>query len=137
MTDADELRLLAPEAFACRTLALVPCHALIRNDFAITRLWSRLDQGRSTGTVAPGPETVLVWRSDVSVHHRRLGPREAQLLRLVAGGTTVERLCDQAATGTEVTAAAHEVFRFVQRWTADGLLSAVDHTDRRSHGGDP
>ena len=119
----ERLRSLPPEQIATLPLALVPCHAVLAQTFAIADLWTRLEAGAEPGDVGAVPQALLVWRQDVTVYHRRLDDDEAPLLRLAQQGTTVAALCDVVgASGEDVNQAAQRVFALLYRWVEDGLL---------------
>jgi uncharacterized protein (UPF0276 family) len=122
----EELARVAPERLAALPLVAIPCHELLRHDFAVAALWRRLETGEAPAVAAPEPEELLVWRQGTSVFHRRLDPGEGALLALCREGTTLGGLCERAAAGldADVDAAARAVFTFVRRWATDGLLRA-------------
>src|SRR6185503_4599767 len=84
-----DIRAIAPADLPATRLRAIPCHTLLRARFPIAALWKTpvADQLREQ------PETLLVWRHDVTVFHRAIPDDEAPLLEMLATGANFEALC--------------------------------------------
>jgi Putative DNA-binding domain len=126
--DAEPLTIAAlsavpPERFGALRFRLIPSHRLLANRFAISETW-RAD---SPGDAPPRaqPETLIVWRRDVTVFHRPADDDEVRWLpRLAgAGGVVFADLCAALAETRGLVGSAARAFELSARWAAEGLLT--------------
>jgi hypothetical protein len=124
--DRAALAALAPEDFGALVLAPVPASALVPARFAIEDVWRAVEAGAEPPEAAPAEpgHAVLVWRKDVTVHHRAVTPAEARAFGQLGSGTTFGALCAALAEseGSE-RAAAELAARCLGQWLADELLA--------------
>ena len=136
---------MSPDELAALWLVAIPCHAVLGNQFCVSRLWKDLEAGASgcDDVVAETPETLLVWRQGLDVYHRRVDPDEARLLVLLRGGTRCEIACEALLGETAgdpsldpslgdpslgLSSAAGRAFQLIGGWVNDGLIAAPsDH----------
>jgi len=118
------LSTVPPEQFGALRLRLIPSHRLLENRFAVSETW----RAEQPGDVPPRaePETLIVWRRDVTVFHRAADADEARWLpRLArAGGVVFGDLCAELAETRGLVGAASRAFELSARWAADELLIA-------------
>ena len=122
----EDLRGLAPEAFADLPLRLIDAHRLLDAGPATLASWDQLREDGRPDRVTPheaGGGT-LVWRQDVSVYHRGLGADERAALESLVGGTTFGLVCERLALGLTDEEAGARAFGWLSTWTIDGLLAA-------------
>jgi len=129
--DAEPLTLealqgLTPEAFSTLPVRLIPAHRLLVHPFEISRLW----EAAATDGPPAREETLLVWRREVTVHHRAVSAEESTMLRRAAAPVTFAELCEafagaRAATTQDEAALAAEAFQILARWVDDGLLTGA------------
>jgi hypothetical protein len=67
--------------------------------------------------------TVLVWRQHFTVYHREIERSEACVLKLAEQPVAFARLCEEISRTTDDPVA--QIAKLLDRWIADGLLSAV------------
>jgi hypothetical protein len=117
----EALAALPPEAFADLALRAVPACELVPARHAIEETWRSLEPPPA----APAAHALLVWRRDVTVHHRPLEPDEADTLALVRAGTTFGALCAHLGERREPADAAQLAAGLLARWLADELLATT------------
>jgi hypothetical protein len=117
----DEVRSMVPGDLMALTLKPIPCHRVVSHGFAIDELWFALEES-APDTVPATPETLLVWRPDLDVHHRGLPDDEAALFALLDGRTSLQSVCEKVPAAS-VEEAAQLLFNVVGRWLGDGLLT--------------
>ena len=126
----DAVRALPPEALPELALRAVRCHALLHTEYAISPLWRALEADRPEKSPAPhdppkSPETILVWRQDLTVFNRVLGPDETACLPLLRDGATFAAICEQVLEGApDAETAARRAFEHLAQWLTDELLAA-------------
>jgi hypothetical protein len=126
----DALRVLPPDRFAELPLRLIDAHRFVDVDAATLDLWRRARDNAGDETSDPPSDPIeasggaLVWRQDVSVHHRGLSALERAALDAVAAGTTFGAICERLAGGRDDEAAATQAFTWLSSWVLDGLLTA-------------
>lgn len=116
----DQLAGLAAEAFAALALRLVPSARLVTLTSNADDLWDALEDGQPAPPPAPAARTVLVWRRDVTVVHRRLEPDEAALIRTMVGAaTSFAAACDLLV---EHPSPAERALALLVRWLDAEIL---------------
>jgi hypothetical protein len=115
-----DLQTLAPEAFATLTLRLTPGHRRVAVNHAVEEIWRALHKQQPGGDAPPRAGSLLVWRQETIVYHRRLDAPEAALLDQLAAGTSFGAICEQIAGRASDPAAV--ALNLLARWTSDGLL---------------
>jgi hypothetical protein len=120
----QEIRALGPEGLPARRLRAVPCHARLEDRFTISALWTALEAGESPAS-PPGesPETLLVWRQGLTVHHRLVDDDEAPLLAALREGARFDVLCERLLEVIPAEQAAPRAFALLARWIGDGLIA--------------
>jgi hypothetical protein len=124
--DRAALAALAPDDFGALALARVPASALVPARFAIEDVWRAVEAGAEPSDAAPAEEghAVLVWRKDVTVHHRAVTAAERRAFEQLGTGTTFGALCAALAeTAGSEDAAAQLAARCLGQWMADELLA--------------
>ncbi len=132
--DPATLAALSPDDWAGLVLRLQPSVQRVVLAHAIEPAWRALrewepesgaDQPELPEPV-PHAHTLLAWRQQGETRWRSLEPLEAALLDAVAAGQPFAQLCERAAAELgDAEAAAPAVVGALQRWLADGLLSAA------------
>jgi hypothetical protein len=110
---------LGAEAFPGLRLRLVPSSRIVALTTNADDLWDALEAGRPAPAPAPAARSVLVWRRDVTVVHRRLEPDEAGLIAELAAGTTFGAACDRLA---DHPAPAERALALLVRWLDAQIL---------------
>ena len=122
----EALALLAPEKFGSLVLCLGPWAQLCAFEHPVDRFWALAIRGEKVIAEAPTRSTsLLVWRKDEAVVHRRVEPLEAAALTLLGLGTRFDSLCEWAATETGESEAPARAAGWLEQWIADGLLAAT------------
>jgi len=114
---------LPAERFPALRFRLIPSHRLLANRFTVSETW----RAETPGGAQPRaePETLIVWRRDVTVFHRPADTDEAHWLpRLAgAGGVVFADLCAALAETRGLVGSAARAFELSARWAAEGLLT--------------
>jgi hypothetical protein len=125
----EQLRALAPEAFATLPLELIPCHRLLDVQFAVHDVWRQVDAGLADDEepAAPPPEArgLLVWRQDVAVYHRAVDALECRALARVLEGAPFGLVCELIAAEVPLEDAGPRAFQLLANWASDGLLVSL------------
>lgn len=123
----DDLRGLAPEAFAELPLRLIDAHRFVDAGAAALELWAALrDDAQSEPNAGTSPVAgggALVWRQDVAVYHRGLASDERAALESLVPGTTFGLVCERLPVGRTDEEAAARAFGWLSTWALDGLLA--------------
>jgi hypothetical protein len=121
----EALAALAPEAFGALTLKLAPWAVVRSFEHPVDDLWKAGMRDEDPPIrVGDEPVSLLVWRRDERVRHRRLEALESLALRRVEEQTTFAALCEWAATEVDENEAPPLAAGWLERWVADGLLPA-------------
>ncbi|MDY0744880.1 DNA-binding domain-containing protein [Paucibacter sp. R3-3] len=131
--DAAALHALRPEQWPSLVFRLHGCVQLLPLAWAVEPAWRALrahdPESGDAAPELPAPEAaahaLLVWRQSLETHWRTLAPHEAELLGAVAAGSNFEAICALAAKSAAEDDPAAVVVGLLQRWLADGLLTAV------------
>jgi len=114
---------LAPEEFGSLMLCLGSWVQLCSFVHPVDRIWADVTRGETP--VLEEPEdgaTLLIWRKNEAVLHRRVEPREERALGLLRPGIRFEALCDWLAAEVGESDAPTQAAGWLERWIADGLL---------------
>lgn len=128
----DGPRAFPPERFGELPLGLIAAHRFVEVERGTEALWDDLAPNASDpSSVLPaleaGPRaTLLVWRQEISVYHRAVGPEECAALALVAAGSRFGVICDALSAAHGDEAAAARAFAWLSTWIADGLLVSAE-----------
>ena len=114
----ERLAALSADAYATLPIRSIRASALVECAYNAAVLFA----AEGACVVLPARTTLLVWREPPKVFHRVVDPKEAGLLALAKGGTTLGFLCDALAGDSPDDDVAQEVFALIGRWLADGLL---------------
>jgi hypothetical protein len=128
----DELRTRAPESLPALFLRAIPCHAVLKNRFAISGAWKALGAGESTDVVPESGETLVVWRQGFDVFHRVVDEDEKPLLRLIEAGARFDVVCERLLERVPEEQGALRAFEILGRWMTDGLVAAPAGSQVRS-----
>jgi len=120
------LREVPPERFGLIRFRLIPAHRLLMNRFAVSEIWR--SDGPGDAPPRADPETLIVWRRDVTVFHRLADADEARWLPALAGaeGLVFTELGASLAGRHGLVGAARRAFELSALWTAEELLLVSD-----------
>jgi hypothetical protein len=122
----EALALLAPEKFGSLVLCLGPWVQICAFENPVDRLWALATHGEKVIVEAPmGSTSLLVWRKDEAVVHRRVEPLEEAALTMLGLGTRFDSLCEWAAIEAGESEAPAQAAGWLEQWIADGLLAAT------------
>jgi len=123
----DELAAVAPQDWPALRFALHP--SLQRLSFAhnVAAIRRALDRHEALPVLErfDAPQPHAVWRSDLTVRHRRLSDEEATLLDLLAQGASFSDLCEALAASHEADTIALQAATLLRTWIADGWIASV------------
>jgi hypothetical protein len=119
------LAALPADAWSELRLSPVPSLRLVDLEWLVDETWARAQRREDPGAPAVGPASLLIWRRDLRVLHRRLEPAERRALGAVGEGRTFTDVCDAAADAVGSSEVATLVAGFVRRWLADEVLAAT------------
>jgi hypothetical protein len=124
----DELRALPADTLPAFRLRAIPCHAVLRNRFAVGAAWKALGEGGATPMNQPTPqetpEVLVVWRQGIEVFHQPVEPDEEALLESIRDGAPFDVLCEQLIERVLEAVAAERAFQILGRWVSDELIAA-------------
>ena len=131
--DAAALRAFLPEQWPSLVFRLQRCAQVLPLEWAIEPAWRALrahdPESGEDAPELPEPQAsahqLLIWRQGLETRWRALEPDEAALLGAVAAGHSFEAICSLAAEHAADEDPAAVVVGLLQRWLADGLLTAV------------
>lgn len=123
----DELRTLEPDAFVALPLPIVPSHRRLDLRFAVDDTWRAADDDERGDEPPPPPaaepQSLIVWRHELTVYHRRLEPLEQRTLASAAAGAPFGVICDLVAETVPLDEAGPAAFQLLARWVQDGLIA--------------
>jgi hypothetical protein len=121
---------LAPEQFGSLFLCLGRWTRLRAFEYPVDRIWASVNRGEEFNPEETVSATsVLVWRKEEAVLHRRVEKLEESALALVGRGIRFDDLCEWAATEIGESEAPALAAGWLGQWVADGLL-VVPEPDR-------
>lgn len=91
---------------------------LLTLDWPVAPLREAHDDSEALPALVPETTTLLVWRRDERVRWRTLPPAEARAFSALVAGQDFASVCAHVD-------AAPDALAFLERWLADGLLSAL------------
>ena len=97
---------------------LVAARRWLALDWPVERLREAHDAGEALPSLEPEPTWALVHRRDERVRWRAIAAQEAEALAALAAGEDFATLCGRAES-------AQQVLGWLERWLAEGLLSAI------------
>lgn len=121
----DAVRAIQPSELGVLTLRAIPSHTLLRNHFQVSEVWKAPPPQEAAGAPPDMPETLLVWRQDLTVFHRAVPMDEEALLPLVAIGSDFEIICERLCESESEEQAIGRAFELLTRWVVDGLICAT------------
>jgi hypothetical protein len=122
----DALVGLAPEEFASLRLALAPWAIVCSFEHPVDALWTAgIRDEEPPITDGSDPLSLLVWRRDERVRHRRLETLESLALRVLEEPTSFANLCEWAADRVGEADAPALAAGWLEKWVAEGLLSGI------------
>jgi hypothetical protein len=121
--DMDQLRELAPSAWAGLCFGLHPSVQLLAMQWNAVALWQALHDEQPPPEAVESAQAVhwLVWRANNQPHFRSLDALEAEALRRIGGGASFGELCEAVAAGGEDFTL--RMAGCLQNWLAQGLLT--------------
>ncbi len=120
----DAVSAIQPSGLGKLTLRAIPAHTLLRNHFQVSEVWKAPPPQEAADAPPDTPETLLVWRQDLTVFHRAVPIDEEALLPLVATGSEFEVVCDRLCESESEDQAIGRAFELLTRWVMDGLICA-------------
>lgn len=104
-------------------MRLIPPHRLLANRFTVSETWRA--EGGGDAAPRPEPETLIVWRRDVTVFHRPADADEVRWLPRLASadGVVFKDLCEGLAGTYGLVRSARRAFELTARWAGEELLT--------------
>lgn len=119
---AEAMRTIAPADWPALMIRAHPAVAILECEWRVDELRRDIDDGRTWRQPARSPTSVLVWRQDGRVHHRRMERGERAALKLASGGASFAAICEAVAAEAGAEDSVALINRLLARWLADGLL---------------
>jgi hypothetical protein len=119
----DDLRAIAPGAWAGLSFRLAPSVRLLRSRWPVHEIWAA-DGERPREPVRLARTQLRVWRSGFTVYQAPMDARERRAFASTAAGKPFAATC--AALDAQVgdaEEAAREAAQLVLRWVEDGILT--------------
>jgi hypothetical protein len=116
---------LAPDEFGSLELRLAAWARMLSVDHPVDQLWRSAIAGGESTTRSEEPESasLIVWRKDEAVVHRRLAPLEGSAIALTRDATRFDRLCEWLAIEVGDDEAPAQAAVWLEQWLADGILA--------------
>jgi len=123
----DELRRIAPEAWADLGFRLHPSMSRLDLAWNVPQLWSAIDNGDAP--VAPErreyPVGWVVWRRQLQTYFRSLDVDEAWALDAATKGEKFDAICAGTTEWVDELNAPQRVAGMLSRWAEEGLIASV------------
>ncbi len=116
---------LSPDAWPSLRFSLIPAHRILSLAWPVQRLRDAWSADAPLPEIAPGATTVLVHRRDERVFQRALSRAEATALSCVGDGEDFAAVCGRLAELDPRADVAARALELLNRWLADGILSAA------------
>jgi hypothetical protein len=130
----EGLRARAPESLPSLLVRAIPCHAVLRNRFAIAGAWRALGARESVDRVPEVAETLLVWRQGIEVFHRVVDADEEPLLPMIRDGVPFDAVCERLLEQVSDERVAIRAFEILGGWVRDGMIEADPRGDAENKG---
>ncbi|GIW41242.1 MAG: hypothetical protein KatS3mg076_1819 [Candidatus Binatia bacterium] len=128
----DALRSFDPEEWSTLRLRPAPAARVLDFGWDVHDLWKRTREEENSGggrNLAPPvrtPTSVLVWRENWTVYHRRVDPAERVALGALFAGESLESLCEKVTETVGEQEAPERVFSLLRRWVEQEVVSGVE-----------
>ena len=123
----EDIAAIPPERWAGIRPRLRPAVRRLALEWNVPSLWKAVDGGDAPPPSARTEPAVdwLLWRRDIVVRWRSVGPDEAWALRRCDAGDDFGSICAGLCERVGEDAAAFRAATFLKQWAADGVLEAV------------
>lgn len=120
----EDLAAFAPEDFERLVFKPHPSARWFNTAVDVGAIWSALAKEETPPAVeaCDPPQTLIVWRRDLTPHYRVLGREEAMMWAEMEKGVRFGILCEMLATFDDPENAALRAAQYLQNWIADGML---------------
>lgn len=120
----EDLARFAPEQFEQLEFKPHPSVRWFNSPVDVDAVWTALAKEVTPAAVetCDPPQTLAVWRMDLTSHYRVLGREEAMMWAEMAKGVRFGVLCEMLATFDDPENAALRAAQYLQRWITDGML---------------
>ena len=118
---------VAPERWAGIRPRLKPAVRRLALEWNVPGLWDAVSRADTPPDPARSEPAVdwLLWRHDIVVRWRSVGPDEAWALRCCAGGEDFGAICAGLGEWVEEDAVALRAATFLKQWGTDGVLESI------------
>ena len=118
---------IAPQDWPALRFTLHPSLQRLSFAYNVTAIRRALDRGEALPALErfEAPQPHAVWRSELTVRHRRLSDEEAALLARIAGGASFADLCEALAVSHATDAVALHAATLLRTWISDGWIASV------------
>ena len=123
----EDIAAIPPERWAGIRPRLRPAVRRLALEWNVPSQWKAVDGGDAPPPSARTEPAVdwLLWRQDIVVRWRSVGPDEAWALRRCDAGDDFGSICAGLCERVGEDAAAFRAATFLKQWAADGVLEAV------------
>lgn len=131
----EELAAIPPEDWANLVFTAHPTAIRLRLKTNAADIWMALNDEKTPPAPAqlPEPQTVLVWRQDLTSRFRLLDPEEAMMWAEATRGARFGVLCEMVATFAGAQEAELRAATYLKTWLDTGSLSCVSPDCAQSH----
>jgi hypothetical protein len=124
LLEAARLRELGPETIAALPIRTIAALRLVDVTHGVDATWRELAADRDPGEPVSDAGTLVVWREDVRVFHRRVDAVERDALRAAERAIPFAQLCETLAALVGEEAAPRTAGELLLRWVGDQMLVA-------------
>lgn len=123
---AEDLEAVAPEAWETAVLRPIPAFRLLAFKHAVIPDLVAYHEDRPSPRPRRRATWVALYRRDYSVLRLELSRAEYDLLKALAGGTSLGEALATAALKQKSTRQRAQIFKWFRTWVAAGLFTAID-----------
>ncbi|MFV2071730.1 MAG: putative DNA-binding domain-containing protein [Thermoanaerobaculales bacterium] len=123
---AEDLEAVAPEAWETAVLRPIPAFRLLAFKHAVIPDLIAYHEDRPSPRPRWRATWVALYRHDYSVLRLELSRAEFDLLKALAGGTSLGEALATAALKQKSTRQRAQIFKWFRTWVAAGLFTAID-----------
>ncbi len=126
----EDLQGIPPEQWGSIRFSLRPSHALFHFFYPVYKVWRAVENEEPIPNIEEEPCDILLWRHDLTVHHRVISAKEAAAVRMLEEGCSFEEIClsfidspdDENLDEAALQQSIQEAYQTLAAWVQRGML---------------
>jgi len=120
--DDATMKSIPPSEWPSLKMRTIPGATILELNSNVSKIVDAIATGRNWNRPAKANCTIMVWRHNDKVFHRKVDEPERIAVKALAKGARFDRICRLIANQVGETRATRAITTMLQRWLAEGLL---------------